>query len=267
MDRLASEGVLFERALSHSPQTLPAHASILGGRLPYRHGVRDNIGFSVGPGERLLPSRLRGARLPLGRVRIGLRAAPGDRDRRRLRPLRRGVAAGEPEASMGSVRRDGAGHGRGARATGSRRRPTAASCCSCTSTSRTGPWRVPDAFRRPATTARCRTRTRSSAGCSTRLRERGFYDPALVVLLSDHGEGLGDHGEEEHGVFLYDEGHAGPAHRQAARRPARREPREGAGAARRRPPDAARAGRCRAGDGAGRPVAPAAARRPAGRPG
>ncbi len=26
---------------------------------------------------------------------------------------------------------------------------------------------------------------------------------SLIVFLSDHGEGLGDHGEDEHGVFLY----------------------------------------------------------------
>ncbi|MFN2239187.1 MAG: sulfatase-like hydrolase/transferase, partial [Thermoanaerobaculia bacterium] len=37
------------------------------------------------------------------------------------------------------------------------------------------------------------------------LRSRGLYDPALIVVLSDHGEGLGDHGELEHGVFLYRE--------------------------------------------------------------
>src|SRR6185503_9721758 len=30
------------------------------------------------------------------------------------------------------------------------------------------------------------------------LKRLGVYDRALVVLLSDHGEGLGDHGEEEH---------------------------------------------------------------------
>jgi tetratricopeptide (TPR) repeat protein len=35
------------------------------------------------------------------------------------------------------------------------------------------------------------------------LRERGDYDNATIVLLSDHGEGLGDHGEDEHGLFLY----------------------------------------------------------------
>ncbi|MBK9090666.1 MAG: sulfatase-like hydrolase/transferase [Holophagales bacterium] len=37
------------------------------------------------------------------------------------------------------------------------------------------------------------------------LRRLDLYDPSLIVLLSDHGEALGDHGEEDHGVFLYRE--------------------------------------------------------------
>ena len=37
------------------------------------------------------------------------------------------------------------------------------------------------------------------------LKAAGLYDGSLVVFLSDHGEGLGDHGEKEHGVFLYRE--------------------------------------------------------------
>jgi hypothetical protein len=36
------------------------------------------------------------------------------------------------------------------------------------------------------------------------LKARGLYEGATIALLSDHGEGLGDHGEQEHGVFLYD---------------------------------------------------------------
>src|SRR5262249_29289289 len=35
------------------------------------------------------------------------------------------------------------------------------------------------------------------------LKSRALYEPALIVLTSDHGEGLGDHGEQEHGIFLY----------------------------------------------------------------
>src|SRR5206468_4132882 len=37
------------------------------------------------------------------------------------------------------------------------------------------------------------------------LKERDIYDRALIVFLSDHGEGLNDHGEDEHGVLLYRE--------------------------------------------------------------
>ena len=32
-----------------------------------------------------------------------------------------------------------------------------------------------------------------------------LYDDALIVMAADHGRGLGEHGEETHGVFLYDE--------------------------------------------------------------
>src|SRR4029077_4855620 len=37
------------------------------------------------------------------------------------------------------------------------------------------------------------------------LKSHQLYDRSTVILLSDHGEGLGDHGEQEHGLFVYDE--------------------------------------------------------------
>ena len=37
------------------------------------------------------------------------------------------------------------------------------------------------------------------------LRLRGLYDGALIALMADHGEALGEHGETTHGIFLYDE--------------------------------------------------------------
>lgn len=45
---LAADAVVFERAYAHSPLTLPAHASLLAGRLPFEHGVRDDAGFMLG---------------------------------------------------------------------------------------------------------------------------------------------------------------------------------------------------------------------------
>jgi tetratricopeptide (TPR) repeat protein len=39
----------------------------------------------------------------------------------------------------------------------------------------------------------------------TYLRQRGLYDKTIIVMMSDHGESLGAHGESMHGIFLYDE--------------------------------------------------------------
>jgi arylsulfatase A-like enzyme/Flp pilus assembly protein TadD len=45
IDELAATGVLFENAICQAPLTLPSHASILTGTQPPLHGVRDNGGF------------------------------------------------------------------------------------------------------------------------------------------------------------------------------------------------------------------------------
>jgi arylsulfatase A-like enzyme len=45
IDRLASQGVLFERVSSSNPETLPSHATLFTGRWPYTHGVRANAGY------------------------------------------------------------------------------------------------------------------------------------------------------------------------------------------------------------------------------
>jgi arylsulfatase A-like enzyme/Tfp pilus assembly protein PilF len=36
------------------------------------------------------------------------------------------------------------------------------------------------------------------------LKRQNRYDHALIVVVGDHGEGLGEHGEQTHGIFLYD---------------------------------------------------------------
>src|SRR5512139_1799006 len=49
LDALARSGARFDRALSPAPLTLPAHASLMTGLVPRRHGVRDNAGFRLDP--------------------------------------------------------------------------------------------------------------------------------------------------------------------------------------------------------------------------
>ena len=169
IDALAADGVVFERAYSHAPQTLPAHAAILSGRLPFETGVRDNVGFTVKPGERLLPQMLRDRGFATGGVVSAyvLRKETGigqgfdffDGD----------MPAGSPELSIGQVQRDGARVGSDRRALARLDRHRRAPSCSCTSTSRTRRTRRRSAS--PSTrrtTARSPTPTRSSAGwCST----------------------------------------------------------------------------------------------------
>src|ERR1017187_9744312 len=38
----------------------------------------------------------------------------------------------------------------------------------------------------------------------TYLKNGGRYDSSLIIVVGDHGEGLGEHHEETHGIFLYD---------------------------------------------------------------
>jgi arylsulfatase A-like enzyme len=44
LDALARDSVLFARAYSHYPVTLPSHSTLFTGLLPPQHGVRNNVG-------------------------------------------------------------------------------------------------------------------------------------------------------------------------------------------------------------------------------
>lgn len=205
IDRLAADGVLFERTYAHAPLTLPSHASMFSGRLPFEHGVRDNLGFAVRDDERLLAPLLRDAGYATGGA---ISAYVLRRDT--------GIARGfdfwdeqfdvvSPEATLGAVQRDGA-----------------------VTVARLTAWMAGQAGSRvfaflhlfephsPYTPPPHHAAAGPYDGevayadelvgrLLASLDERGLYDRATIVLLSDHGEGLGDHGEQGHGVFLYDE--------------------------------------------------------------
>lgn len=57
----ASPGVVFRQAHAHNVVTLPSHANILSGRLPFQHGVRDNAGFRFPADTETLATRLKAA--------------------------------------------------------------------------------------------------------------------------------------------------------------------------------------------------------------
>ena len=207
IDRFVADGVLFERAYSHSPQTLPSHVSMFTGLLPVEHGVRDNLGFAVGPEHALLPELL----TPLGyrsaavvssyvlRTEVGLARGFESYDDR--------LPAAPPDASGVQAQRDGDD----SRAAAERWLDENAGADSrfflfLHLYEPHTPYAPPERFARyDPYDGEIAYADEIVGNLFDQLRARGLYHDALIVLLSDHGEGLGEHGEQEHGVFLYDE--------------------------------------------------------------
>jgi arylsulfatase A-like enzyme/Flp pilus assembly protein TadD len=205
IDALAADGVVFERAYSHAPQTLPAHASILSGQLPFETGVRDNVGFTVKTGERLLPQMLRDRGFATGGVVSAyvLRKETG---------ISQGfdffdgeMPASSPDVSIGQVQRDGA-----------ESEAIAEHWLATIGTSRAflflhlyephKPYAPPARFAEYAPYDGEIAYADEIVGRLIKyLKTHQLYDRSTVILLADHGEGLGDHGEQEHGLFVYDE--------------------------------------------------------------
>jgi tetratricopeptide (TPR) repeat protein len=205
IDALAADGVVFERAYSHAPQTLPAHASLLSGRLPFETGVRDNVGFTIKPGERMLPQMLRDR----GYATAGIVSAF---------VLRKETGIGQgfdffdgemPKASLdtsiGQVQRDGA-----------QSEAIAERWLGSSGTTRAflflhlyephKPYAPPERFAQYDPYDGEIAYADEIVGRLIKyLKSHQLYDRSTILLLSDHGEGLGDHGEQEHGLFVYDE--------------------------------------------------------------
>ena len=205
IDALVADAVLFERAYAHSPQTLPSHTSILSGRLPFEYGVRDNLGFAVSADERLLPHLLGDRGFATAGIVSSyvLRTEVGIGEGFDFYDSQMPVAS--PEMSIAQVQRDGADSLAAAERwldlQGSPRlflflhlyephKPYAAP----SRYSQYAPYDGEIAYADEIVGRLLQS-----------LRAHGVYDDATIILLSDHGEGLGDHGEQEHGIFLYDE--------------------------------------------------------------
>ncbi len=207
IDGLRAESVLFSRAYSHSPLTLPSHVSILTGVLPADHGVRNNLGFTFdGVRHPTIPSLLEAGGYVTGAAVSAyvLRAGTG------LGPLfdvydDDFLIAGEGAgAALERVGRD-----------------TVKAAQSWIGEHADQPlfyflhlfephtpYDPPEPFasRYPlAYDGEIATADADVGDFLAFLKQMGLYDRAIIVLLSDHGEGLGDHGEAEHGIFLYRE--------------------------------------------------------------
>ena len=233
IDQLAADGVVFERAFSHVPQTLPAIAALLTGRLPYDTGVRDSVGFPLAQSERLLPEMLRDRGYStaaivssfLLRKETGIdqgfnlfdaNLAAGDDAPLALRrdPLGAEAVAEHWLDSIGSQRTflflhlDGPHPPYPDVASGSPPPPKATARLAEAPAGHEGGSRI----RADASTDQLSSYDTAVVAIDEvvgrlvqYLKSHQLYDQAAIVLVASHGEGLGDHGENAHGLLTYDE--------------------------------------------------------------
>ncbi|GAB4239530.1 MAG: hypothetical protein Kow00109_14380 [Acidobacteriota bacterium] len=210
LDRLAQEGFRFEWVVSPVPLTLPSHASLLTSAYPTFHGVRDNSGFVLGQDQWTLAEILHEQGYRTGAfvgafvldARFGL--DQGFEVYRSDFPLsgRETIAPGLIQKRADEVAA-AALEWLGRR--GQFDRPF---FCWIHFYDPHAPYEPPEPYR-----ARYRSDLYSGevayvdevvGDLFRELRERGWWDGTTVIVTSDHGESLGEHGEETHGYFVYE---------------------------------------------------------------
>ena len=220
IDRLANEGVVFERAYTPAPLTLPAHSSLFTGTLPNVHGVRDNTGYTLSGDLPTLAEELsaNGYRTA-GAVSAWVM--------RRETGIARGFDSWSDDIAGANAQRGVSGD----LTLGEQQRSGDATLRALldlfpnqpkTNQPKTqtpaflflhlfephDPYTPPEPYASRFADpydGEIATVDAVVGELIAELEARGLYDNALIVLLSDHGEGLGDHGEQHHGLLLHRE--------------------------------------------------------------
>ncbi|MEA2599127.1 MAG: choline-sulfatase [Acidobacteriota bacterium] len=206
LDRLAGQGRVFTNTHAHNVVTLPSHTNILTGLYPFQHGVRDNTGFRLPANVPTLATVLHDAGFATGAF-VG--AFPLDSQF----GLNHGFdvyddhypkGANEDEFVMAERRGDEVV--RLALAWWARQKgkprflwvhlydPHA-------------PYEPPEPFASRFKNSPYLGEVAAADSFLTPLLGPildGREKPALVVVTADHGESLGEHGEQSHGLFAYE---------------------------------------------------------------
>ena len=199
LDALAGDGVVFLDAVVHSPLTLPSHSSILTGTYPTYHGVRDNGRFRLADDIETLAEMLKKTGY---RTAAFVGAFPLDS----RFGLSRGFDVYDDQFSAAS-----SNVGLAER----RAEDVVAAATKWIRGIESGPYFVwvhvfdphapyapPEAFR---------SQTDDLYGGEVTYTDHALEklfsvvgDDVLTIVTADHGEGLGDHGEDTHSLFVYD---------------------------------------------------------------
>lgn len=194
IDQFRADSILYERAYSSCPLTLVSHASIFTGRPPAEHGIRDNLGYSLNPKVKTLAEAMKAKSYATGAA-VSAIVLRGETQ------IKRGFDFWEDDISidpgmlnMGRAQRKG-----------DETRKIAETWIAA---HKSQPFFFffhiyePHTPYEPTYDADIAAADGVVGRFLEFLRDQGLYDRATIILFSDHGEGLGDHGEEEHGILL-----------------------------------------------------------------
>lgn len=203
LDAFAEEAVLFEHCCASVPVTLPSHATIITGLEPYEHGVRNNGIHAIAPDITTLAERLGAAGYATGAVmgsmvlgnRYGTAQGFDHFDDRFTQPI-----PGLPVAERRAARISELG-------------------AAWIREHRDRPWFAwlhyfdpHDPYDPPAPYDRTCARPYDGeiaytdahlGGLFRELRRQGLWDATTIIVTADHGEGLGEHDEDTHSLFVY----------------------------------------------------------------
>ena len=208
LDRLAAAGVRFADATAHAPLTFPSHVSIMTGEFPSQHGARDNGSYVLGPQAVTLAERLHDRGYVTGAFVASVILSRGYGLAQGFDEYDDRFSAGGASISLADLQRPGA-EVAGDAVAWLKARPD---------TDRPfllwlhlydphAPYAAPKAFadRYPHAPYDAEVAAADwAAGYLVDSLPPGGARETVVIVTGDHGESLGEHGEPEHGMLLYD---------------------------------------------------------------
>src|SRR5437867_2287290 len=232
LDRLASGGVRFTQAHAHAPLTLPAHTSILTGLAPPSHGVHNNGSTALADSTPTLATMMRGAgyrtgafvgafvldaRFGLSRGfdvyddRVGSDTGPvtfafAERTADRVTALAADwiLSPARPDARDQRLTTNERPTTNDQRPMTNDQRPRSPWFCWIHLFDPHAPYRAPEQRGADPYDTEVAFTDAELGKLLDRLRAAGQFDSTLIVVVADHGESLGEHGEATHGLFAYE---------------------------------------------------------------
>jgi arylsulfatase A-like enzyme/Tfp pilus assembly protein PilF len=201
------EAILFERAYSHVPLTLPSHGSIFTGALPAEHGLRDNLGYRLNAKLPTLAEVLKKAGYATGGAVSCFVLNAGSGIARGFDFWEDSIEPTKANEALGRVQRPGAETEQLLSKWFKAQPPEKPVFAFLHFYEPHTPYEPPEPY---ASRYKGREYDGEIAFADELvgrffdlLKKKGIWDRALVIVLSDHGEGLGENDEDEHGIFLY----------------------------------------------------------------